>query len=107
MIRRPPRSTRVRSSAASDVYKRQVDVANRVYALVLRFQRVRVYMHPPGRTDEARVIHYLRSPVRRNGKKQVDFLGFAGGWNDLLIAGAQPLESKQRMVVDVAFAQDF
>src|SRR5665811_867080 len=27
MIRRPPRSTRVRSSAASDVYKRQVEVA--------------------------------------------------------------------------------
>src|SRR5665811_2306033 len=26
MIRRPPRSTRVRSSAASDVYKRQVGV---------------------------------------------------------------------------------
>ena len=26
MIRRPPRSTRVRSSAASDVYKRQVEV---------------------------------------------------------------------------------
>src|SRR5665811_75791 len=26
MIRRPPRSTRVRSSAASDVYKRQVSV---------------------------------------------------------------------------------
>ena len=25
MIRRPPRSTRVRSSAASDVYKRQVN----------------------------------------------------------------------------------
>src|SRR5665811_2640061 len=28
MIRRPPRSTRVRSSAASDVYKRQGDVAD-------------------------------------------------------------------------------
>ena len=27
MIRRPPRSTRVRSSAASDVYKRQAHVA--------------------------------------------------------------------------------
>src|SRR5665811_1517903 len=27
MIRRPPRSTRVRSSAASDVYKRQVIIA--------------------------------------------------------------------------------
>ena len=26
MIRRPPRSTRVRSSAASDVYKRQEEV---------------------------------------------------------------------------------
>src|SRR5665811_479210 len=26
MIRRPPRSTRVRSSAASDVYKRQADL---------------------------------------------------------------------------------
>ena len=26
MIRRPPRSTRVRSSAASDVYKRQEDI---------------------------------------------------------------------------------
>src|SRR5665811_1094876 len=30
MIRRPPRSTRVRSSAASDVYKRQRDVVGRV-----------------------------------------------------------------------------
>src|SRR5665811_2602501 len=28
MIRRPPRSTRVRSSAASDVYKRQVYLAH-------------------------------------------------------------------------------
>src|SRR5665811_1124282 len=27
MIRRPPRSTRVRSSAASDVYKRQIDAS--------------------------------------------------------------------------------
>ena len=27
MIRRPPRSTRVRSSAASDVYKRQILIA--------------------------------------------------------------------------------
>src|SRR5665811_579501 len=29
MIRRPPRSTRVRSSAASDVYKRQVETCGR------------------------------------------------------------------------------
>src|SRR5665811_2602007 len=32
MIRRPPRSTRVRSSAASDVYKRQFDVFDHVHA---------------------------------------------------------------------------
>src|SRR5665811_2377876 len=30
MIRRPPRSTRVRSSAASDVYKRQAEVIGRM-----------------------------------------------------------------------------
>ena len=30
MIRRPPRSTQSRSSAASDVYKRQVQYAKRV-----------------------------------------------------------------------------
>src|SRR5665811_2619629 len=33
MIRRPPRSTRVRSSAASDVYKRQVHAPNANYWL--------------------------------------------------------------------------
>src|SRR5665811_2608442 len=31
MIRRPPRSTRVRSSAASDVYKRQIELAVQDY----------------------------------------------------------------------------
>src|SRR5665811_2613401 len=35
MIRRPPRSTRVRSSAASDVYKRQVLACTPSYALFL------------------------------------------------------------------------
>src|SRR5665811_1459867 len=36
MIRRPPRSTRVRSSAASDVYKRQgsVGLSNQVWRVV-------------------------------------------------------------------------
>src|SRR5665811_1794026 len=42
MIRRPPRSTRVRSSAASDVYKRQLDhspeeIAKWAYSLRDRF----------------------------------------------------------------------
>src|SRR5450756_1610549 len=31
MIRRPPRSTQSRSSAASDVYKRQISTNDRVY----------------------------------------------------------------------------
>src|SRR5665811_1628851 len=35
MIRRPPRSTRVRSSAASDVYKRQIKKASKLWALDL------------------------------------------------------------------------
>src|SRR5450756_2954902 len=36
MIRRPPRSTQSRSSAASDVYKRQPD-AGRIYRRLLRY----------------------------------------------------------------------
>ena len=36
MIRRPPRSTQSRSSAASDVYKRQVPVLYLRYALYLK-----------------------------------------------------------------------
>src|SRR5665811_425968 len=35
MIRRPPRSTRVRSSAASDVYKRQTLIAEGVGGLLV------------------------------------------------------------------------
>ena len=35
MIRRPPRSTRVRSSAASDVYKRQAAAAGGFFAAVV------------------------------------------------------------------------
>src|SRR5665811_48427 len=40
MIRRPPRSTRVRSSAASDVYKRQ-DLHHRTPEFRAMFTRVR------------------------------------------------------------------
>src|SRR5665811_2476721 len=41
MIRRPPRSTRVRSSAASDVYKRQPTVP----CCVIGQYRILVYLH--------------------------------------------------------------
>src|SRR5665811_1237138 len=37
MIRRPPRSTRVRSSAASDVYKRQGDLTRGISAVIHQF----------------------------------------------------------------------
>ena len=42
MIRRPPRSTRVRSSAASDVYKRQIYIYTNVLARV-RPARTRIW----------------------------------------------------------------
>src|SRR5665811_561088 len=46
MIRRPPRSTRVRSSAASDVYKRQLSpLPHRDYR---RVARQALYMSEPG-----------------------------------------------------------
>src|SRR5665811_1874669 len=61
MIRRPPRSTRVRSSAASDVYKRQVGVdlgsgpaglyrycvRNRISPMRIRAIRKRLSMERP------------------------------------------------------------
>src|SRR5665811_2403321 len=52
MIRRPPRSTRVRSSAASDVYKRQVfNYVNQV----LGVPQPELYLRPesPGELDLA------------------------------------------------------
>src|SRR5450756_1875670 len=48
MIRRPPRSTQSRSSAASDVYKRQIDRADGGYQVfdIAFIQHVLVDHHP-------------------------------------------------------------
>src|SRR5665811_1740826 len=50
MIRRPPRSTRVRSSAASDVYKRQVymgtEDVERQKLNVFRMELLNATVHP-------------------------------------------------------------
>src|SRR5665811_1295912 len=46
MIRRPPRSTRVRSSAASDVYKRQPLKQGLLLFVCMRFQDL--FHSPPG-----------------------------------------------------------
>src|SRR5665811_2022538 len=43
MIRRPPRSTRVRSSAASDVYKRQVEVIGWLYQFYISERKDEVF----------------------------------------------------------------
>src|SRR5665811_1134894 len=48
MIRRPPRSTRVRSSAASDVYKRQVSTSNKQLNFL---QHVLTILKPGGRAS--------------------------------------------------------
>ena len=55
MIRRPPRSTLDRSSAASDVYKRQGDVNGDGYADVL----VGVPNYDNGQTDEGAAFIYF------------------------------------------------
>ena len=55
MIRPPPRSTQSRSSAASDVYKRQVEIGSDTYELVeYLFTR-------SGSLDERDIIRYLGS----------------------------------------------
>src|SRR5665811_2640266 len=55
MIRRPPRSTRVRSSAASDVYKRQV-IHGEVLARVAQELHQAQLRQPVGVVDDARGV---------------------------------------------------
>src|SRR5665213_1117861 len=78
MIRRPPRSTQSRSSAASDVYKRQLFVHNAMAALALRRIGSHVF----------RANHYLM---------QVSYKGITmsdanGGEHRDGAAGASPIE---------------
>src|SRR5450756_2883231 len=58
MIRRPPRSTQSRSSAASDVYKRQ-DINNLAYALMVRGAVFEVWL-PAARGLVADVVALAR-----------------------------------------------
>src|SRR5680860_1417893 len=74
MIRRPPRSTQSRSSAASDVYKRQMQVVSKfTYTLETIIQAGKVLVavdHVPIRTNqqtrESRLFPSMWSYVRRN-----------------------------------------
>src|SRR5678815_6076457 len=68
MIRRPPRSTLDRSSAASDVYKRQV-------SLLLR--------RPPGREAYPGDVFYLHSRLLERAAKVIGNDAVARQMNDL------------------------
>src|SRR5450756_2796911 len=77
VIRRPPRSTQGRSSAASDVYKRQLETFSQclIEFLVLRepgsilatFLLIRLVvldqLHPSGRVNARRVGSEARRPI--------------------------------------------
>eukprot|EP00657_Telonema_sp_P-1_P000821 TRINITY_DN1162_c0_g2_i2.p1 TRINITY_DN1162_c0_g2~~TRINITY_DN1162_c0_g2_i2.p1 ORF type:complete len:117 (-),score=16.53 TRINITY_DN1162_c0_g2_i2:377-727(-) len=64
MIRRPPRSTQSRSSAASDVYKRQTSTfVITCYICFIRAKRLRLPVFKP----RVVVVHYISLPGRRIG----------------------------------------
>src|SRR5665811_2613036 len=65
MIRRPPRSTRVRSSAASDVYKRQVVQSGRVSG-----RDVQQVVRP---SCDVEYLDHARQ-VRGNGDERLDLV---------------------------------
>src|SRR5665254_21977 len=68
MIRRPPRSTRVRSSAASDVYKRQVGLRLRDPGQSLRSARrstARLRAEQGHTVGESRMSHHLSRMEKR------------------------------------------
>src|SRR5450756_2642837 len=89
MIRRPPRSTQSRSSAASDVYKRQVaTVVPGTFATVTSvFSTIRTASAPAGNTPPVEIrsvcprpdLHGARRPHRHlSDKLQVRGLALSG-----------------------------
>src|SRR5665811_2626163 len=72
MIRRPPRSTRVRSSAASDVYKRQAEVAA-VVAAARKRQAERLQTSPWRLNSDVPGVELRKHwPLAREGKQLID-----------------------------------
>src|SRR5665811_1797672 len=85
MIRLPPRSTRVRSSAASDVYKRQA-VVNSIRAHLAEFGIVA----PVGRKGVTELLHIVADP---NDKRVSELVRAC-----LAALGGQLLSLKQQIV---------
>eukprot|EP00825_Cyclidium_porcatum_P051083 TRINITY_DN9280_c0_g1_i2.p2 TRINITY_DN9280_c0_g1~~TRINITY_DN9280_c0_g1_i2.p2 ORF type:complete len:178 (-),score=3.51 TRINITY_DN9280_c0_g1_i2:684-1217(-) len=119
MIRRPPRSTHCISSAASDVYKRQVHGLNRfTKELLKRGHQVEVFVssHQPAETIEHqgvlvhRVPHGFRRRVSLPLKWAARFIGLGASY-DLHVRAwrlAQALEKRHtEQAYDVVQAADY
>ena len=80
MIRRPPRSTRVRSSAASDVYKRQPFKYN--YDLILLFEPWKeIYKKDENRienfSDAKKISPFIFEIYRKSGINMIKVPNFS------------------------------
>src|SRR5450756_3125926 len=97
MIRRPPRSTQSRSSAASDVYKRQVK------DLLATF---RLADNPRDELSWFRLLQLLPGVGPATARKAITALGLPGGDHDGNVLAAWPdavavLPPPARMAADV------
>src|SRR5665811_2140517 len=106
MIRRPPRSTRVRSSAASDVYKRQILVCqfNQSSAVGNTVIQGKMAEPPPGKTVADFLHQYLvTQPVPILEIHQAQISGYRGcrpahaNVKSLLEGNKETLVIKQRI----------
>src|SRR5678816_141275 len=91
MIRRPPRSTLDRSSAASDVYKRQVILPQIAFGLPITIVILRPFLTAiPGELEDASAIDGASKlgffwrvllPLSKPALVTVAVLAFVGSWN--------------------------
>src|SRR5665811_1448731 len=93
MIRRPPRSTRVRSSAASDVYKRQVVLEPLPDAEAVA-QRCREQARARGGADERERLYLHADATRRRALSDhdVDLIVLHRRVEDLLDGGVEAVD---------------
>src|SRR5450756_454975 len=107
MIRRPPRSTQSRSSAASDVYKRQLvddvvvdDEVDAARAWKLLRQRDELLAEEAARLLE--VAHGVHAPGEDiEGAGNVELLVLARREDAPLVAAEHPVAADLRVLVDV------
>ena len=100
MIRRPPRSTRVRSSAASDVYKRQewissIEIENVAVGHPKTLAAAVIGIPHPKSDERPLLVVWLHPGEEQNRQEHLDFLvGKIAKWwmpDDVLFVDAIPL----------------